>query len=198
VIIIRLYGRTDEIEQESFTGSSKSFVFTTKPILRNKCQKAIGIEIVTSGAMSDSRRNLPFPCSPFIVTLQDGYERIFSVVKNESFVFVVNGEDVQSNIIDAVLISTKIPENLGSTPGNFQFAINDQSITTPVFRHFLAFAHSHVFSDFSRDEQHLFVTISGLLRNEPLMCLRIERLSQNVKETRKMIQIHKELEQKTR
>jgi hypothetical protein len=63
--------------------------------------------------------------SSFIITLQDGYERIFSVIKNELFVFVVNGEDVESNDIDAVLISTKVHESLRLTPTNFQFVIND-------------------------------------------------------------------------
>jgi hypothetical protein len=87
--------------------------------------------------------------SPFIVTLQNGYERMISVVKNESFVFVVNGEDVESNVIDAVLISTKVHESLRSTPGNFQFVINDENIIPTIFEHFLKFAHSRVFGDFS-------------------------------------------------
>jgi hypothetical protein len=107
---------------------------------------------------------------------------MFSVVKNELFVFVVNGEDVESTVVDAILISRKVYESLQSTPGNFQFVINDESITARVFERFLEFAHSHVFGDFSGDEQHLFVMISGLLGNDPLMYLLIEGLSQNVKD----------------
>jgi hypothetical protein len=108
-----------------------------KWILTNKCHKPIGIGGMSSASMSDSRMNFDFTYSPFMITLQTGYERIFSVVKNESFVFVVNGEEVQSNAIDAVLISAKVHESLRSTPGNFRFIINDESINATIFEHFL-------------------------------------------------------------
>jgi hypothetical protein len=91
--------------------------------------RPIGIGGTSYGPMSESRRNFRFPYSPFIITLRDGDQRILSVVKNESFVFVVNGEGVQSNAIDAVLISRKVHDNLQSTPKNLQFIGNDESIT---------------------------------------------------------------------
>jgi hypothetical protein len=138
-----------------------------------------------SAPMLESRRNFHFRYSPFIITLQDRYERIFSVVKNESFVCVLNGEDVQSNVVDGVLISRKVHESLRSTPGNFQFALKDESITPIVFQHSFEFAHSHVFGDLTRDEQHLFVTISELLGNESLMYHLIEGPSQNVEKNLK-------------
>jgi hypothetical protein len=56
---------------------------------------------------------------------------------------------------------------LKSIPGNFKFVINDESITSTVFKRFLEFAHSHVFDHFSRDET-------------------LEAQSQNVKENLKI------------
>jgi hypothetical protein len=137
---------------------------------------------MSSSPLSDSGRNIHCPYSPFIVTLQNGYERMISVVKNELFVFVVNGESMESNVADAVLVSTRVHETLRSTSGNFQFIVNGESITPTVFERFLEFAHSRVFDDFSQDEQHFFVMISGLLGNEPLMYLLLETLSEKVKE----------------
>jgi hypothetical protein len=105
---------------------------------------------------------------------------MLSIVKNESFVFVVNGETVESNILEAVLISTKVHENLVTTPGNFEFIVKDESIPSTVFKRFLEFAHCHVFDDYSRDERQKFVRISIILGNESLMYFLIEGLSENI------------------
>jgi hypothetical protein len=113
--------------------------------------------------MSDSRRDLQFPYSPFIITLQNGYERIFSV-----------------------LISTKVHENLQSIPGDFEFIVQDESITPTIFKRFLEFAHCHICDDFSRDEQQFFLRISVLLGNEPFMYLLLEGQREKVKKNSKI------------
>jgi hypothetical protein len=54
--------------------------------------------------MSNSTATFDPSSSSFFVALQDGYDRILSVVENDAFLFVVNGESEKTPVIDAVLI----------------------------------------------------------------------------------------------
>jgi hypothetical protein len=112
-------------------------------------------------------------CSPLSVTLHDGFERVLDVFPTQDFVFVVNGEDLSSTVVDAVLISPTIHERLRSSPDNHAFKISDERFTAKDFRRFLGFVHSHSFSGFSTEEQTAFLAICAVLGNTRLSLLLI-------------------------
>jgi hypothetical protein len=124
--------------------------------------------------MSQSGGEVHFSHSPLFLALQDGFDRLFDVFQSDKFVFRVNGESVNTTVIEAVLISSKVHENLRSSPGACTFCINDTNITATNFRRFLEFVHSGVLSIFSREELLSFLSICGLLGNEQLTFLLIE------------------------
>jgi hypothetical protein len=119
---------------------------------------------------------MQFAQSPLFITLQNGLERLLEVLQTDEFMFIVNGESQKSTVLEAVLISPKIHENLRSSPGSCTFCINDENITAKDFSRFLDFIHSRVFKGFSREEQLSFVSICELLGNDGLTFLLIESL----------------------
>jgi hypothetical protein len=119
---------------------------------------------------------MQFHQSPLFVALQNGFERLLEVIKSDEFVFIINGESHKSTVLEVILISPNIHENLRSSPGSFTFCINDENITTKDFNRFLDFVHSRFLKGFSEDEQLSFVSISEVLGNDGLTFLLIESL----------------------
>jgi hypothetical protein len=85
-------------------------------------------------------------CSPFFVTLTDGIDRLFEVLRNEEFIFVVKGEELKVTIAEAVLISSKVHKNLRSSPEHhrFEFVIEEEKITMKDLVRFIDFVHSNI------------------------------------------------------
>jgi hypothetical protein len=127
---------------------------------------------------------MPSYQSPLFLTLQNGFERLLEVIQSDEFVFIINGESQKSTVLEAVLISPRIHENLPYSPGFCTFYINDENITTKDFNRFLEFVHSRVLKSFSREEQHSFISISELLGKDELTFLLIElqRIKSETKE----------------
>jgi hypothetical protein len=69
-------------------------------------------------------------------------------LQNEEFVFVVKGKELKSTVAEAVLISSKVHENLRSARGNHRFENEieienkDEHITLNDFVRFLDFNRS--------------------------------------------------------
>jgi hypothetical protein len=69
-----------------------------------------------------------FKWTPFYAILQDGLERMLSVLKSDNFTFVVNGQVFESTVAEAVLLSPKVHETLRFDAGNRTFVISSDII----------------------------------------------------------------------
>jgi hypothetical protein len=43
-------------------------------------------------------QDIPVPFSPFHAVIHDGIDRLMDLMKHDSFPFVVNGEEVETNV----------------------------------------------------------------------------------------------------
>jgi hypothetical protein len=114
------------------------------------------------------------------MTLKDGIDRLFEVLQNGEFIFVVKGEELKLTIAEAVLISSKVQENLRSAPEHHRFdfdiEIEEEKITIKDFVRFLDFVHSNDCSKYSESERTSFLFIYKALGNEGLTFLLIDSL----------------------
>jgi hypothetical protein len=62
--------------------------------------------------MSESGGQMQFLQSPLFVALQDGFQRLLEGVESDEFQFIVNGHCLKSTVFEAILISSRIHENL--------------------------------------------------------------------------------------
>jgi hypothetical protein len=120
--------------------------------------------------------NLVSICSPLFMTLKDGLQRAFEVFQSDEFVFIVKGEQLKSTMAEAVLISSKVHENVRSAPGNHRFEIEDENITLNNFVRFLDFIHSLVCDGLSGSERIAFLLPCKVLRNGGLAFLLLDSL----------------------
>jgi hypothetical protein len=116
--------------------------------------------------------------SPFFVTLKDGIDRLFEVLQDEEFIFVVKGEELKLTIAESVLISSKVQENLRSAPEHHRFEVetDEEKITKKDFIRFIDFVHSNDCSKYSESERKSFLFICKVLGNEGLTFLLIDSL----------------------
>jgi hypothetical protein len=119
-------------------------------------------------------------CSPLFVTLKDGLKRLFEVIGNDKFVFVVTGEEMKLTMSETVLISSKVHENFRSSLEYHTFDIEDANITLNDFFHFLDFVHSGSCDEFSEVERFSFLSICKVLGNEGLTFLLLDSLGSKV------------------
>jgi hypothetical protein len=115
-------------------------------------------------------------CSPLFVTLKDGINRLFEVLQSDEFVFVVKDEEVKITVSEAVLISSKVHDNLRSAPDNHRFEISGENITKQDFIRFLDFVHSAVCDEYSEPELISFLSICKVIGNESLTFLLLDSL----------------------
>jgi hypothetical protein len=120
--------------------------------------------------------------SPFHVALNGGWIRLMDAMRVEEFVFMVNGEAVQTKIWEAVLISAKVHAMWRSSIESHVFHINDDSITSDVFMRFLEFSRSRVWKRLTKEEQSGFISICQLLGNEELTFLLLDYPARNATE----------------
>jgi hypothetical protein len=116
--------------------------------------------------------------SPFFVTLKDGIDRLLEFFQNEEFIFVVQNEELKLTISEAILISSKVHENLKSSPKHHRFELKleleVEKITMNDFVHFIEFVHSNDCSKYSESERTSFLSICKILGNEGLTFLLID------------------------
>jgi hypothetical protein len=121
--------------------------------------------------------------SKFYALLQDGLERMLSVVKSDEFEVVVKGESFTTTLAEAVLISPKVYELLQTDPTIRTFTIcgidddESENVDSGSFNAFLSCVHSRVFQDISRSNELSFLTICRLLGNERLAFLFLASLN---------------------
>jgi hypothetical protein len=115
--------------------------------------------------------------------LQDGLERMLSVVKSDEFEVVVKGERFTTTLAEAVLISPKVYELLQTDPTIRTFTIcgidegESEDLDSGSFKAFLDCVHSRVFQDISPSNELSFLTICRLLGNERLAFLFLASLN---------------------
>jgi hypothetical protein len=88
--------------------------------------------------------------SPWLVTLQDGLDRILDIVPKDDFVFVINGESLTLRVAEVVLVSPTIHKKLQSVPGDFTFNLEDTSLTVKDFPAFFRFCSPSSFGGIFR------------------------------------------------
>jgi hypothetical protein len=116
------------------------------------------------------------------VTLKDGIDQLFKVMQSDEFVFVVKDEERKITIAEAVLISSKVHENLRSAPENHRLAISEYTITKQDFICFLDLVHSDVCDDYSETELISFLLICKVIGNESLTFLLLDSLHLKVED----------------
>jgi hypothetical protein len=112
--------------------------------------------------------------SPFYVALNGGWIRMMDAVRVDKFVFIVNGEAVETKIWEAVLISPKVHAMWRSSIESSVFHMNDDRINSAVFVGFLEFARSRVLRGLTKEEQNSFLWICQLLGNAELTFLLLD------------------------
>jgi hypothetical protein len=117
-------------------------------------------------------------CSPRTATLREGFERILDVFPIEPFIIFVNGEELKMSVVDAVLISPKIHQQLRCSPCNHSFGIQDERLTAKDIFRFVEFVHSDFWHDFSKEEQSSFISICSILGNRCLSLILMNRLQE--------------------
>jgi hypothetical protein len=119
--------------------------------------------------------------SKFYALLQDGLERMLSVVKSDEFELVVKGERFTTTLAETVLISPKVYELLQTDPTIRTFTLcgfdEDEDFESGSFKAFLDCVHSRVFQDISRSNELSFLSICRLLGNERLAFLFLASLN---------------------
>jgi hypothetical protein len=118
--------------------------------------------------------------SPFFVTLKDGIDRLFEVLQNEEFIFVVKGEELKLTIAESVLISSKVHKALEFSPEHHQFELEEENITMNDFVHFIDFVHSNDCSKYSESDRKSFLLICQVLGNDGLTFLLIDSFRSKV------------------
>jgi hypothetical protein len=133
---------------------------------------------IKTATMSEARKGWKAPSSdlpsPLLVALNGGWERLLESVTAEEFVFVVNGESVESSVLEAVLISEKVHRTFQSTARTCVFHVDDERLNGAIFRRFLAFVRSRELRGFTREEVNSFVSICRLLGNDQLLFLLLD------------------------
>jgi hypothetical protein len=103
-------------------------------------------------------------------------------LQSDEFVFVVEDEEVNMTVWEAVLISSKVHENLRSAPDNHRFDISEYNITKKDFIRFLDLVHSDVCDDYSETELISFLSICKVIGNESLTFLLLDSLHLKVED----------------
>jgi hypothetical protein len=106
--------------------------------------------------------------TPFYAILQNGLERMFSVLKSDNFTFVVNGQVFESTVAEAVLLSPKVHETLRLDPDSRTFVISSDIIDSSSFRFLLELIRCHAFDELNEDKQLSVLSLCSLLENEHL------------------------------
>jgi hypothetical protein len=133
-----------------------------RTIIRAVFHKRESWEMSVAGA--DTR----FKFRPFYAILQEGCDRMFDVVRSETFQFFVNGECYESTLAEAVLISPRVHDVLRNDRSSRAFVISDEDLESRDFGHFLDFVRCHDCVSFSEDKELSFLSICRLLGNERL------------------------------
>jgi hypothetical protein len=106
--------------------------------------------------------------SPFLAILQDGADRLLDFVKTEGFTFVVKGEEFESTLSEALLLSAKVSAILESNPMIRRFELTSDSIESINFHSFIEFVRSHDSIVFPVSHAQSFLSISEELCNSRL------------------------------
>jgi hypothetical protein len=87
--------------------------------------------------MSISDSNSQFTFSPFHAVVHDGIDRLLEFFQDESFSFIVKGEETKLTLAEAVLISPNICERLKSDPTNREFRFGTDELEPQTFSDFV-------------------------------------------------------------
>jgi hypothetical protein len=83
--------------------------------------------------MSDSPPSDPPQFCPGADILSQGVERLRNLIDNQLFTFRINGEEIASDMMEAVVLSPFVGEQLQSDRLSFLFTISDPSINFAMF-----------------------------------------------------------------
>jgi hypothetical protein len=126
--------------------------------------------------MSTTTADISLPFSPFHAVIHDGIDRLMDLMKHDSFTFVVNGEELESTIPEAVALSPTLHASLQSNPLLTTFEFARDSVNSSDFVDFLHFVRSRGSVTIPRDRVLSFISISGQLGNERLALLLLSSL----------------------
>jgi hypothetical protein len=130
--------------------------------------------LIGASSMSTPAKEIALPFSPFNAILHNGIDRLMDLVNHDSFTFVVNGENCESTVPKAILLSPTIHTSLQSNPLNGVFEFSRDSVNSSDFGDFLKFVRSRDCASippFGIDFSHLSRSaVSWRLRAKILCC----------------------------
>jgi hypothetical protein len=137
--------------------------------------------------MSVSPSNTPLKELQFYSLLQEGVDRMLSVVQSDKFEFIVKGDRFSSTLAEAVLISPKVYEIFQTDQsirtfticeeGKNQTETKTETVESSSFKTFLECFHLHDFQKLSQSEELSFLSICRILGNERLAFLILASLN---------------------
>jgi hypothetical protein len=118
--------------------------------------------------MAGDSTDLALEFSPFYAVLHDGADRLIEFLKKDPFTFAVNGSEFASTVAEAISLSPKIFEALGSNPLGTVFEFPRDSVDPTEFGYFLAFVRRRDFPIIPPAHARSFLSICRHLGCEPL------------------------------
>jgi hypothetical protein len=118
--------------------------------------------------------------SPFHTVLWNGFDQMFEFAPSQPFLFLANGDEFQSTLTEAILLSPEVCELLRSNPLSTAFEFPKGSIKSEDLGLFLDFVRSRDFLRLPRDRALSFLSISERLGNESLSLSLLSSLNLNL------------------
>jgi hypothetical protein len=117
--------------------------------------------------MSSITADMECAFSPFYAIVETGLKRMFEFVKSDCFTFVVNGQQFESTIAEAVLISPAVCDLLRRDTSARSFVISSSDIESNDFGLVLQFVRSFD-TILSKDRALSLLTVFNILGNDQL------------------------------
>jgi hypothetical protein len=125
-----------------------------------------------SASATESR----FTFSPFTALLRSGFGRLQELIESEEMTFVVNGENFVVPLADALLLSSKVSENVRNDLNSRSFVICTDCATSTDFGEFLSFVHCSSVDSLDSSRGLSFLLFCNLLGNDDLSLLLLSLL----------------------
>jgi hypothetical protein len=94
------------------------------------------------GRMSVESFDAICPFQPFHAIIENGLQRMLEIVKSDSFTFVVNGDQIQSTVVEAALLFPAVCGLLQHDARTLSFVISSSDIESNDFVSILGFVRS--------------------------------------------------------
>jgi hypothetical protein len=133
----------------------------------DRCPIMNGKSLIGEFGMTDSLPFTPSQFCPGADILSQGFERMHNVIDNRSFTFLINGEAIVSDFLEAIILSPFVGEQLQSDRLSTLFSISDTSINGGTFeqlRHLLSGSSIAI----SRGLRGQLISLSRFLGNREL------------------------------